>query len=77
MIDDDDAPLYPVLGYNLAVVDGAVVVRIEYATTRDQYEAREGETQQYVMAPENAVEIGRALVETGELAQWPAGAKFS
>lgn len=71
MIDDDDAPAYPVLGYNLAVVDGAVVVRIEYATTREQYASREGETQQYVMTPENAVEIGRSLVETARLVMYP------
>lgn len=73
MIDDTDAPVYPVIGYTLAVVDGAVVVRIEYATTREEYASRKGETQQYVMTPENAVEIGRALVETGELTQRPTG----
>lgn len=67
MTDDDDAPLYPLIGFTLAIVDGAVALRVEYAATREQYESREGETQQYVMTPENAVEIGRALVETGEL----------
>lgn len=72
MTDEDDAPVYPVIGYTLAVVDGAVVIRVEYATTRAEYECREGETQQYVMTPDNAVEIGRALMETGELAQRPA-----
>jgi hypothetical protein len=63
MIDDDE-PAFPVLGYTLAVV-----VRFEYATTRAEYSSREGETEQYVMTPANAAEIGRALVETGELAQ--------
>lgn len=67
MIDDDETPIYPVLGFTLAVIDGAVALRIEYAATREQYEARDGEVQQYVMTPANAVEIGRAMVETGEL----------
>ena len=45
-----------------------MAVRFEYAATREQYASREGETQHYVMTPENAVEIGRALMEAGGLA---------
>lgn len=76
MIDDEDAPLYPVIGFTLAVVDGAVALRFEYASTREQYEARAGETQQFVMTPDNAVEIGRAMIETGGLAQRPTGPRL-
>lgn len=73
MTDDDDAPLFPLIGFTVAIVDGAVALRMEFAATREQYATREGETQQYVMTPENAVEIGRALVETGQMASRPAG----
>lgn len=77
MTEDDDAPLYPLIGFTIGLVDGAVAVRFEYASSRAEWQSRAGESQQYVMTPENAVEIGRALVQTGELAQMPPGPKPS
>lgn len=77
MTDDEDRPLYPLIAFTLAVVEGAVVARFEFATTREEYASREGETQQYVMTPENAVEIGRALMETGQLVMPARGEQLS
>lgn len=73
MIDEETAPLYPLLGYTVGVIDGAVAVRLEFATTREQYASRYGEMQQYVMPPEHALDLAKALTETGQMALRPAG----
>lgn len=65
---DDDAPLYPLLGFTAGVIDGAVALRFDFATCREDYSAGEGESQQFVMTPEAAIEIGKALQERGALA---------
>jgi hypothetical protein len=59
--------MLPVLGFTAAVIDGAVSLKIKYATTRDGYRSGRGETQQFVMTPEAAVSIGAALIERGEM----------
>jgi len=59
--------MLPVLGFTASVIDGAVLLKIEYATTRQDYRAGLGETQQFVMMPEAAVSIGAALLERGEM----------
>jgi len=63
----DQSDILPVLGFTAAVIDGAVLLKIEYATNREGYRAGLGETQQFVMMPEAAVSIGAALLERGEL----------
>jgi uncharacterized membrane-anchored protein YhcB (DUF1043 family) len=77
MIDEETAPLFPLLGYTVGVIDGAVAVRLEYATTREQYASREGEGQQYVMSPEHALNLAKALSETGTMALRPADVVLS
>lgn len=72
--DHDGPPLFPLIGFNAGVVDGAVALRLEFATCRDDYDASEGETQQFVMSPEAAIEIGAALIERGRAAK--PGAAF-
>ena len=67
-MDDDDAPLYPLIGYTAGIVEGAVAVRFEFATCRRDYASGEGESQQFVMTPEAAIELGKALMERGEMA---------
>lgn len=67
--DSEDAPHFPLIGFNAGMVDGAVALRFEFAACREHYEAREGETQQFVMSPDAAIEIGSALIEQGRLAQ--------
>jgi hypothetical protein len=68
MTDDDDAPLYPLLGYTAGVVEGVVALRFDFATCKADYASGEGESQQFVMTPEAAIEIGKALQERGALA---------
>lgn len=68
MIDDDDEPLYPLLGFTAGVVAGAVALRLDFATCKEDYASGEGESQQFVMTPEAAIEIGKALQERGALA---------
>ena len=59
--------MLPVLGFTAAVIDGAVLLKIEYAATREEYRAGLGETQQFVMMPDAAIAIGAALLERGEM----------
>lgn len=68
MIDDDDEPLYPLLGFTAGVVEGAVALRLDFATCKEDYASGEGESQHFVMTPEAAIEIGKALQERGTLA---------
>ena len=67
--DSDEAPLFPLIGFNAGMVGRAVALRMEFAVCREHYEAREGETQQFVMSPDAAIEIGSALIEQGRLAK--------
>lgn len=69
MFKDEPAPLYPLLGFTAAVVEGAVAIRLKFATTPRQYSTHLGEAQQFVMSPDTAIKIGRALIERGELAR--------
>lgn len=66
--DDDDAPLYPLLGFTAGIVEGAIALRFDFATCKADYATGEGESQQFVMTPEAAIEIGKALQERGSLA---------
>lgn len=66
--EDDDAPFYPLLGFTAGLVQGAVAVRIEFATSREDYASGGSERQQFVMTPEAAIRIGKALQERGALA---------
>lgn len=59
----------PVVGYTVGVLDGAVALELEGATTAEQLSALEGEATQYVLTPKAAIDLGRALMERGELAQ--------
>lgn len=56
--DGDDAFLFPPIGFNAGVVRHAVALRLEFAVCCDDYDAREGETQQFVMSREAAIEVG-------------------
>jgi len=75
--DEKDAPLYPLIGFTAGIVDGAVALELEVATDREDYEKREGSVVATVMTPAAAIEIGKALVERGELALRPAGVQPS
>lgn len=66
--DEEDAPLYPLLGFTAGVVGGAVALKFDFATCRDDYATGQGESQQFVMTPEAAIEIGKALQERGAMA---------
>lgn len=68
MIDNDEALLYPLLGFTAGVLGGAVALRFDFATCRADYATGDGESQQFVMTPEAAIEIGKALQERGSLA---------
>lgn len=70
---ENDAPLYPLLGYAAGVIDGAVVLRLDFATSRAGYAAGSSENQQYVLTADAAIDIGRALIERGEFLR--AGAR--
>jgi hypothetical protein len=69
MTNDDDAPLYPLIGYTAGVVDGMIGLELEMATCREEYDKRSGSVLGVVMTPENAIEIGRELIRRGELAK--------
>jgi hypothetical protein len=69
MLDDDDAPLYPLIDYTAGIVEGAIALRFEFATCRQDYASGEGEHQQFVMSPEAAIEIGSALIEQARVAK--------
>lgn len=68
MQTDDDAALYPLIGYTAGIIDGAIAVRLEYATTRAEYAAQAGQSIQFVMSPAAALELAEALRERGALA---------
>ena len=66
--DADDKPLFPLIGFNAGAAGAAVALRLEYATCRKEYAAAKGETLQFVMTPDAAIEIGAALIEWGRAA---------
>lgn len=70
---ENDARLYPLLGYAAGVIDSAVALRLDFATTRAGYAAGCSESQQYVMTADAAIDIGRALIQRGEFLR--AGAR--
>ncbi|HEV2081586.1 MAG TPA: hypothetical protein VGR32_03930 [Brevundimonas sp.] len=61
----------PVVGYTIGVLDGAVALELEGACSAEQLAALEGETTQFILSPRAAIEIGKALMERGELALRP------
>lgn len=69
MTEDDDAPVFPLIGYGSGVTEGAVVLGLEMATDREQYEARKGVWVSTAMSPDNAIELGRDLIALGEKAK--------
>lgn len=73
MDNDDDAPLYPLMGFSAGIVDGAIAIRLEYATTRAEYAASAGQSMQFVMTPAAALDLAEALRERGALALPPSG----
>ncbi|RZI98470.1 MAG: hypothetical protein EON90_13260 [Brevundimonas sp.] len=73
MTDDDDAPVYPLISFTTGIIDGQIGLELEFATDREDYENRSGSLIATVMTPENAIEIGKALIERGQLARRDAG----
>lgn len=69
---DDDAPLYPLLGFTAGVIDGAVALRFDFATCRDDYSTGEGERQQFVMTPRPPLRLERP---SRNVARWRSGAR--
>ncbi|RZJ02093.1 MAG: hypothetical protein EON90_00405 [Brevundimonas sp.] len=61
--DDDDAPVYPLLGFSAGVMEGAVARRLDFATCKEGYASGDSVIHQFVMTPDAAIEIGRALLE--------------
>jgi hypothetical protein len=66
MSDDDEPPIFPLLGYGTGIVDGTAVVSLELATDREEYDTREGSWVSAAMSGEQAIEFGNALIELGE-----------
>lgn len=69
MTDDDDAPVYPLLGYGTGEVDGAVVVSLELATNPEEYETRSGSWMSAAMTADHAIAFGKDLIAAGERAK--------
>lgn len=68
MTEEDDAPLRPVVQFSAGIIDEAVMLELVAAETVEQLVLLEGVSERFVLTPEAAVEIGRALIERGELA---------
>lgn len=69
MTEEDDAPVYPLMAYGTGVADDAVVVSLELATDREEYDKREGSWVSAAMSAEHAIELGRDLIALGEQAK--------
>ncbi|WP_292035678.1 MULTISPECIES: hypothetical protein [unclassified Brevundimonas] len=69
MSDDDEVPLRPVVQFSAGIVDGAIALELVSAETVEQLLLMEGSASRYVLTPDAAIEIGRALIERGELAR--------
>lgn len=67
-MDEDNAPLRPVVQFSAGIIDEAVMLELVAAETVEQLVLLEGVTERFVLTPEAAIEIGRALIERGELA---------
>lgn len=60
--------MMPVVGYTIGVVEGAVALELEAATTEQQLKALTGDRVAYVLTPRAAIELGQALIEREN---WP------
>ncbi len=69
MSEDDEAPLRPVVQFSAGIVDEAVAPELVAAETVEQLLMQEGVKERFVLTPDAAIEIGRALIERGELAR--------
>lgn len=69
MTDDDDVPIYPVLGYGTGTTDEAVVVSLELATDLEEYETREGSWISVALSADNALAFGQELIALAEQAK--------
>lgn len=68
MSEDDDAPLRPVVQFSAGLIDEAVALELVAAETVEQLLLGEGQAERFVLTPEGAIEIGKALIERGQLA---------
>lgn len=68
MGEDDETPLRPVVQFSAGIIDEAVALELVAAETVEQLLLQEGVTKRFVLTPDAAIEIGRALIERGELA---------
>jgi len=68
-------PLYSLLGFTCGVVETAVALQIEGATRVEELRANEGRVTAYALTPQAAIDLGRALIERGELLLRPADVK--
>lgn len=68
MSEEDQPPLRPVVGFGAAIVDEAVTLELVAAETVEQLLLEEGRIERFVLTPEGAIEVGRALIERGERA---------
>ena len=69
MSEDDEAPLRPVVQFSAGIVDEAVAPELVADETVEQLLMKEGVKERFVLTPDAAIEIGRALIERGELAR--------
>lgn len=68
MSEDDDAPLRPVVQFSAGLIDEAVALELVAAETVEQLLLGEAQAERFVLTPEGAIEIGKALIERGQLA---------
>lgn len=64
----DRPGLRPVAQFSAGVIDEGVALELVAAETVEQLVMMEGVTERFVLTPE-AIEIGQALIERGELAR--------
>ena len=75
--EDGTVTLFPVMAYSAGIFDGVVGLRLDFAPTGEHYAAGRGEAGQFALTPEAAIEIGRALIDRGELLMRPPDAVLS
>ncbi|MFC7377738.1 hypothetical protein [Brevundimonas sp. GCM10030266] len=66
--EDDFPDLHPLIAFGTGIIDDLVTLDLEWATSRAQYDAGQGQTVDTVMTAAQAIMLGRALIERGELA---------
>lgn len=64
--EDDDAPVYPLMGYATGIDSMAVVLALELATNTEEYEKREGSWVSTAISAAHAIELGKELIALGE-----------